>query len=60
MKSVRRRGKMRQEWLLEKAQALVKSANETEDPAARAVMIDTAAEMMKRFFPEPEEPDDDE
>lgn len=45
-------------WLITKAQDLLKSAKELEDPAAKSLLIDTAAELMQRALPQEEEEDE--
>ena len=45
-------------WLITKAQDLLKSAKELEDPTAKSLLIDTAAELMQKALPEEDEDDE--
>lgn len=47
-------------WLITKAQDLLKSAKELEDPTAKSLLIDTAAELMQRAIPKEENEDEDD
>lgn len=50
---------MPEKWMLDAAQALLKSAAETEDLSAKATMLQTAAELMIGPVPEPDAYEDE-